>query len=170
MTALRENELPPWHAAKHHGNVRPPARLKVRCSMPCGMSSRVITHPIPPRSPPLLPVLGNPVLVEHALRQSLVADAQTLQFKLPPPGVSAPPARKSVTVAGGADVVDALVVTSVWAVHLLRTLCQVRLIARKTCMCLSCGAMWLASASVTLFEPLCRRQCAAFRNIKRGKS
>ena len=66
-------------------------------------------------------------LVEHALRQTLVADALSLQFKLPPPGEPAPAARSSAAVAGGSPVVDAVAVTSVWAVHLLRTLCQVGL-------------------------------------------
>eukprot|EP00891_Asterochloris_glomerata_P001718 jgi/Astpho2/1718/Aster-04143 len=76
-------------------------------------------------------VLGGPPdvsasepLVEHALRQTLVADALSLQFKLPPPGEPAPAARSSAAVAGGSPVVDAVAVTSVWAVHLLRTLCQ----------------------------------------------
>ncbi len=65
--------------------------------------------------------------MEHALRQTLVADALSLQFKLPPPGEPAPAARSSAAVAGGSPVVDAVAVTSVWAVHLLRTLCQVGL-------------------------------------------
>ena len=63
--------------------------------------------------------------MEYALRQTLVADAVSLQFRLPPPGVPAPGARRSTAIAGGAPVVDALVITSVWAVHLLRTLSQV---------------------------------------------
>ena len=71
-------------------------------------------------------VLGADALVQYALRQTLVADAVSLQFRLPPPGVPAPAARRSSAVVGGAPVVDALVVTSVWAVHLLRTLCLVR--------------------------------------------
>ena len=66
-------------------------------------------------------------LVEYALRQTLVADAVSLQFRLPPPGVPAPGARRSNAIAGGAPVVDALVITSVWAVHLLRTLSQVNI-------------------------------------------
>ena len=65
--------------------------------------------------------------MEHALRQTLVADALSLQFKLPPPGEPAPAARSSAAVAAGSPVVDAVAVTSVWAVHLLRTLCQVGL-------------------------------------------
>ena len=72
-------------------------------------------------------VLGHDSLVEYALRQTLVADALSLQFRLPPQGIPAPTARKSAAIANGADVVDALVVTSVWAVHLLRTLSGVKL-------------------------------------------
>ncbi len=71
-------------------------------------------------------VLAEEALVEHALRQTLVADALALQMRLPPPGAPAPAARASAAVAAGAPVVDALALTSVWAVHLLRTLCQAR--------------------------------------------
>lgn len=63
--------------------------------------------------------------MEYALRQTLVADAVSLQFRLPPPGVPAPAPRRSAAIAGGAPVVDTLVITSVWAVHLLRSLSQV---------------------------------------------
>ena len=72
-------------------------------------------------------VLQRPALVEHALRQTLAADALSLQFKLPPPGVPLPAAQTYQDVASGALVVDALAVTSVWVVHLLRTLCSVRI-------------------------------------------
>lgn len=70
-------------------------------------------------------MLGNDSLVEYALRQTLVADSLSLQFRLPPQGIPAPTARRSAAIANGTAVVDALVVTSVWAVHLLRTLSQV---------------------------------------------
>ena len=70
-------------------------------------------------------VLGEDSLVEYALRQTLVADAVSLQFRLPPPGVPPPVARRSPAIAHNAPVVDTLVITSVWAVHLLRTLSQV---------------------------------------------
>jgi len=74
-------------------------------------------------------VLESDSLVEYALRQTLVADAVSLQFRLPPPGVPAPTPRKSNAIAHGAPVVDTLVITSVWAVHLLRTLSQVAVFA-----------------------------------------
>jgi hypothetical protein len=70
-------------------------------------------------------VLRELAIVQHAVRQTLVADALTLQLKLPPAGVPAPVARSSPTVAGGAPVIDVLAVTSVWAVHILRSLSQV---------------------------------------------
>ncbi|GMH36559.1 hypothetical protein BSKO_04427 [Bryopsis sp. KO-2023] len=69
-------------------------------------------------------VLSNQKLVQHALRQTLVVDSLCLQFRLPPPGIPAPMARSSSAIAGGTPVVDALVVTSVWAVHILRSLCK----------------------------------------------
>jgi len=75
-------------------------------------------------------VLESEALVEHAVRATLVADALALQMRLPPPGAPAPAARASAAVAAGAPVVDALALTSIWAVHLLRTLCQARARAR----------------------------------------
>lgn len=71
-------------------------------------------------------VLREQAIVQHALRKTLVADALTLQMKLPPPGVPAPVARASPTVAGGTQVVDVVALTSVWVVHILRHLAQVR--------------------------------------------
>ena len=73
----------------------------------------------------LAAVLKVPSLVEYALRQTLVADAMSLQFKLPPAGVPWPAAHASPEVAWGAPVVHTLVVTSVWVIQLLRSLCQV---------------------------------------------
>jgi hypothetical protein len=55
-----------------------------------------------------------------------VADALSLQFRLPPPGVPPPLPRASQDVLGGCPVVDALLLTSVWAVAALRQLAQVR--------------------------------------------
>ena len=48
------------------------------------------------------------------------------QFRLPPPGVAIPAPRVSAAIAGNTPVVDTLVLTSVWAVQVLRALCQVR--------------------------------------------
>ena len=70
-------------------------------------------------------VLQNPVLVEHALRQTLAADALSLQFKLPAPGVAPAMAHASASIACGTAVIDALAVTSVWVVQVLRALCAV---------------------------------------------
>lgn len=69
-------------------------------------------------------VLKEPKLVEHALRMTLVSDSQSLQFRLPPPGVGVAQPRSSAAIAGGTPVVDALVLSSVWVVQVLRSLCQ----------------------------------------------
>ena len=75
---------------------------------------------------PLLPPAAQPqVEVEHALRQAMTADAHTLQFKLPPPGVPLPPTHTSDVLAEGAPVVECLAVTSLWCMHVLKLLAQV---------------------------------------------
>jgi len=71
-------------------------------------------RPFPPHTPPPS---------GHALQ---VADALSLQFRLPPPGVPPPLPRASQDVLGGCPCVDALLLTSVWAVAALRQLAQVR--------------------------------------------
>lgn len=70
-------------------------------------------------------MLESAPLVEHALRNTLVADALSLQFRVPPANVALPAAKTSASIAGSCPHVETLVVTSVWAVHVLRTLCQV---------------------------------------------
>jgi hypothetical protein len=88
-------------------------------------------------------VLASDNLVEYALRQTLVADSMSLQFRLPPPGVAAPLARRSDSIAGGSSVVDALVVTSVWAVHILRSLCQVGFPFYAVSLCSADRCCWV---------------------------
>ena len=75
-------------------------------------------------------VLDDGELVQLALRNTLMADALSLQFKLPPPGADPPTERAAASVAGGAPAVQALVITSVWVVHVLRLLGQARLLSR----------------------------------------
>lgn len=87
--------------------------------------------------PSVSAVLQTPALVEHALRQTLAADALSLQLKLPPPGVPPSPAQTSPDLACGTAVVDVLAVTSVWVVKVLRMLCAVRHIICPLCSRLS---------------------------------
>lgn len=65
-------------------------------------------------------ILKDQALVQHALRQTMTADAQTLQFRLPPPNIPLPPVRSVPEVGEGCPSVEALVVTSAWCVQLLR--------------------------------------------------
>lgn len=69
-------------------------------------------------------VLKDPSIVEYGLRQTLTADAQALQVKLPPVGAPLPPIRTNANVAGGAPSVEIMAVTSVWTVQLLKKMCQ----------------------------------------------
>lgn len=95
------------------------------CCAPCLYCRR--SHRPPHRT---TPSFSRPspaqALVQHALRQAMTADAQTLQFKLPPAGVPLPPTHVSPGVASGAPVVEGLAVTSLWTVQLLKLLAQVR--------------------------------------------
>lgn len=102
----------------------PPSHLyegcqALRCEVQTASGARLVVVLGGPPS-----VLGQQALVEHALRQTLVADALSLQFRLPPPGVPPPLPRASQDVLGGCPVVDALLLTSVWAVAALRQLAQ----------------------------------------------
>ncbi|KAK9800299.1 hypothetical protein WJX73_007633 [Symbiochloris irregularis] len=103
--------------------ARTPAHLPPGCTAlratikSCSGAEATVVLGGPPK------VLENPALVEHALRNTLVADALSLQFRLPPPNLPPPTAQSSPAIACGASAVETLVVNSVWAVHVLRTLC-----------------------------------------------
>lgn len=122
---IRHASMPCYHVSisSHEGICRPRAawwsahHLARHALMPCQQC--IHQAGVCPA------VLGEDSLVEYALRQTLVADAVSLQFRLPPPGVPPPVSRRSPAIAHNTPVVDTLVITSVWAVHLLRTLSQV---------------------------------------------
>ena len=66
-------------------------------------------------------------LLEYALKQALVADAHSIQLKLPPPGAPMPPYHSTRLVAAGAPVVEVLASTSTWVVYMLKRLCEMPL-------------------------------------------
>jgi hypothetical protein len=92
-----------------------------------------------------------------------VADALSLQFRLPPAGVPPPLPRAAHEVLGGCPAVDALLLTSVWAVAVLRQLAQVRArvcsghsaVALCVCVCVC--------ARVRVCMCVCVRVCSARR-------
>ena len=63
--------------------------------------------------------------MQLALRHTLTADSLSLQMRLPPAMAPPPPAKSAAHVACANWVVEAVAVTSVWAVNVLRSLCQV---------------------------------------------
>lgn len=69
-------------------------------------------------------ILGHePLLVQHALRQTLAADANALQVRLPPEDESDPPKQRiDSNFAGGAPFIEVIVTTSVWCVQMLTAL------------------------------------------------
>ncbi|KAL6767970.1 CGL156 [Auxenochlorella protothecoides x Auxenochlorella symbiontica] len=94
-------------------------------------------------------VLEDGALLAHALRAALVADAHSLQLKLPPAGAPPPPTRASPTVAAGTPVVEALAVASVWMVALLKGLCQ----DKQYRGLMSVGVAAVSVTGVAAFEP-----------------
>lgn len=71
-------------------------------------------------------------LVQLALRYTLTIDALSLQLKLPPNGFPLPQPKSVSHVASGVQTVDITAVTSIWAVNLLRGLCQVGMLSSLT--------------------------------------
>jgi hypothetical protein len=109
--------MPCGHTPSH----LPPSCSALRCRLatPSGAQLQVVIG-VPPA------VAADQRLLEHALRQTLVADSLSLQFRLPPAGVPPPAPRVTPGVLGGTPTVECLAMTSVWAVHTLRLLAQVR--------------------------------------------
>ena len=60
---------------------------------PCQSPAPALARPVPRLKLRVPAVLAIPALVEHALRNTLVADALSLQFRLPPTGASQPTAK-----------------------------------------------------------------------------
>ncbi|CAG9465332.1 unnamed protein product [Pedinophyceae sp. YPF-701] len=61
---------------------------------------------------------------QQALRMALAADAQTLQFLIPPKGATTIHPRRTEAVAHGSSCIDLTVAGSVWALHALQQLAQ----------------------------------------------
>lgn len=70
-------------------------------------------------------VMKNNKLVEYALKQALIADAHSIQLKLPPPGAPMPPYHSLSLVASGAPVIEVMVSASSWIVYVLKRLCEI---------------------------------------------
>jgi hypothetical protein len=113
--------------------LRIQAHSMVRCSCACSLCNRTLcsrhhwhstTNTLEPDTLYHPDALLSPCLCPTAVTLQ-VADALSLQFRLPPPGVPPPLPRASQEVLGGCPVVDALLLTSVWAVAVLRQLAQV---------------------------------------------
>ena len=63
-------------------------------------------------------------VLQHVVQQTIAADAQAMQMKLPPPGVPLPTVRNSNAIGHHAPLVEVLAVTSVWTVSLLRSMAK----------------------------------------------
>ncbi|KAG7671570.1 putative AT-rich interactive domain-containing protein 4 [Nannochloris sp. 'desiccata'] len=63
-------------------------------------------------------------MVQYALRQTVTADAQALQLKLPPPGAPLPSVKSNSAVAGGAYCIEIMALTSTWVVQVIKEMCR----------------------------------------------
>jgi len=63
-------------------------------------------------------------LVQYALRQTVTADAQALQLKLPPPGAPLPHLKMNSAVAGGTYCIEIMALTSTWVVQVIKEMCR----------------------------------------------
>jgi hypothetical protein len=61
-------------------------------------------------------------LLEAAVQATLTCDAISLRFQMPPYGSASPECRSDPTVAGGIPCTPVQVVTSVWVVHVMRSI------------------------------------------------
>ena len=63
-------------------------------------------------------------LLELSLRQVLIADAHSIQLKVPPAGAPLPPYHCTSQVGGGAPTIEVLVSASTWIVYLIKRLTE----------------------------------------------
>lgn len=63
-------------------------------------------------------------LLELSLRQVLVADAHSIQLKMPPVGAPLPPYHCTAQVGGGAPTIEVMVSASTWIVYLIKRLTE----------------------------------------------
>ena len=116
---IRESKL----VRKTQINIDPPylpgGSVAYRCSM---KSLNDISFDVVVGGPP--GVLTNDDLVEHGLRQAMIADVHSLQFKIPPPGQEIPDHHSSEVIASGAPMIEVLVVTSSWIVYVMKRICE----------------------------------------------
>jgi len=63
-------------------------------------------------------------LLELSLRQVLVADAHSIQLKMPPAGAPLPPYHCTAQVGGGAPTIEVMVSASTWIVYVIKRLTE----------------------------------------------
>jgi hypothetical protein len=98
----------------------PPGSIAINCEV---VSASGAKFEVVLGGPP--EILGQkPLLVQHALRQTLAADANALQVRIPPLVDETDPSKQSIhsNFAGEAPFIDVTVATSVWCVQMLTAL------------------------------------------------
>ena len=104
-------------------SVPPPYLPEGSCAYRCTMkSSSGIAFDVVAGGP--FWIMKRDSILEYGLRQTLIADAHSIQLKLPPLGAPMPPYHSSQTVASGAPVIEVLASTSSWVVYLMKRICE----------------------------------------------
>ncbi|WPT16549.1 AT-rich interactive domain-containing protein 4 [Picochlorum sp. SENEW3] len=103
--------------------IPPPYLPEGSCAYRCTMkSSSGIAFDVVAGGP--FGIMKRDDILEYALRDTLTAEAHSIQLKLPPLGAPLPPYHSSQTVASGAPVVEVLASTSSWVVYLMKRICE----------------------------------------------
>lgn len=70
-------------------------------------------------------VIEDDIILEYGIREALLADAHSIQLKLPPPGAPLPEVLVEKNLIFGAPMVQVLISTSTWVIQVMKLLTKV---------------------------------------------
>ena len=113
LTNLEQVQIPPPYL--------PPTSIAYRCSV---KTESGVTFDVVMGGPKESAFNNHRELLEIALRQVLIADAHSIQLKMPPAGAPLPPYYCTAQVGAGAPTVEVLLSASTWVVYLIKRLTE----------------------------------------------
>ena len=99
----------------------PDSSMAFRCSM---KTEGGITFDVVMGGPKESSFNNHRELLEVAVRQVLIADAHSIQLKVPPAGAPLPPYHSTSQVGGGAPTIEVLLSGSTWVVYMLKRMAE----------------------------------------------